>query len=324
MTDPIMTTLIRDGVLDLGDIQLDCYIARDDQGKLLRLLSQRKLVEALGRRLVGGGGHGVQSILRTGALENYVTASLTCFLQPYTWKTSRGIHPKAYRAELLAEICELYLCARDAGVLHPWQVHIAERCDKMMRAFARVGIVALVDEATGFQEDRPKDMLRELYAIFLQEQPDVMRTMYTEEFFRVVFKLYGRPYHPRERPPLFAGFISRAVYKHIPDPLYEWVKEKNPVIRDDIQRRYRHHQFFKDGEGTRLIRRQIDRVIDAANGVGCRKDRLEEFWGLLNNMCGKAGVKRRAWETTQLDMGFDDLPMFSYVSSPDGTMGRAS
>ena len=57
-----------------------------------------------------------------------------------------------YRAELLPDVCEVYLKAREAGVLPTNQKHVAKQAEILMRGLAHVGIIALVDEATGFQE----------------------------------------------------------------------------------------------------------------------------------------------------------------------------
>ncbi|HEY6335375.1 MAG TPA: hypothetical protein VI113_05760 [Alphaproteobacteria bacterium] len=44
----------------------------------------------------------------------------------------------------------------DAGVLAVNQKHIAAKAKMLMRDLARVGIIAMVDEATGYQEVRDK------------------------------------------------------------------------------------------------------------------------------------------------------------------------
>ena len=46
----------------------------------------------------------------------------------------------------------MYLAARDARKLKPGQAKLAEMAEIIVRASAKVGIVALVDEATGYQK----------------------------------------------------------------------------------------------------------------------------------------------------------------------------
>jgi len=53
-------------------------------------------------------------------------------------------------------LCETVLQARKDGKLQSQQMHIAEQCEILVRGFARVGIIALVDEATGYQDYRSR------------------------------------------------------------------------------------------------------------------------------------------------------------------------
>ena len=78
---------------------------------------------------------------------------------PIRFRIPTGSLANAYPATLLADLCDVVIDARNAGVLQKQQMHIAERCDQLMRGFARVGIIGLVDEATGYQEIRSNALL---------------------------------------------------------------------------------------------------------------------------------------------------------------------
>lgn len=67
----------------------------------------------------------------------------------YRWKQKVNW----YEATVLADICDAFLEARKHENLSSRQRIIAEQCEVLMRSFARVGIIALVDEATGYQYD---------------------------------------------------------------------------------------------------------------------------------------------------------------------------
>ena len=75
-----------------------------------------------------------------------------------------------YEAEILTDICDAVLAAREAGALRADQLHIARQCEILVRGFARVGIIALVDEATGFQRDRTKDALARILEAFVAKE----------------------------------------------------------------------------------------------------------------------------------------------------------
>jgi len=75
---------------------------------------------------------------------------------PIKFITRQGVIGHGYEATALADMCDVILDARKAGILAPQRLHIADQCEILVRSFARVGIIALIDEATGFQEDRAR------------------------------------------------------------------------------------------------------------------------------------------------------------------------
>ena len=67
-----------------------------------------------------------------------------------------------FPARFLADICDAVLEAREAGMLDSQQTRLAQRCELLVRGFARIGIIALVDEATGYQRIREERALAKL------------------------------------------------------------------------------------------------------------------------------------------------------------------
>jgi hypothetical protein len=91
-------------------------------------------------------------------LTPYVTEDLKYRAEnPVVFRTSKGGITNGYEATILADICDAVLEARRAGALQKQQLHIAAACEVLMRSFARVGIIALVDEATGYQKVWTRD-----------------------------------------------------------------------------------------------------------------------------------------------------------------------
>jgi len=58
-------------------------------------------------------------------------------------------------ATKLIEICDKYMEAAELEMLKPSQGKLAKQAGIIMRSCAKIGIIALVDEATGFQKLRP-------------------------------------------------------------------------------------------------------------------------------------------------------------------------
>jgi hypothetical protein len=75
-----------------------------------------------------------------------------------------------YPAEILPMVCEVYLDARDKGALQANQASAALTAYVLMRGLARVGIIALVDEATGYQEVRARQELQPILEAYVQAE----------------------------------------------------------------------------------------------------------------------------------------------------------
>src|SRR5207247_10904552 len=124
------------------------------------------------------------------ALENlkpFVTKELESSTYPILFKPVQGSKAWGYRAELLPQVCDVYLKARDAGVLLKSQEKFARACDLLMRALAHVGIIALVDEATGYQEFRDRHALQALLDRYLRKELAAWAQRFPDECYQNIF-----------------------------------------------------------------------------------------------------------------------------------------
>ena len=156
-----------DTPLHVADITLDAYVLEDGT----RLLSQGGFLAALGRsRRPNTRNPGVPPMLVGAALAPFLTPDIMEAAQPIVFRTPNGVRAYGYRAELLPKVCEVYLKARDAGPVPPSQRPAVIRADILMRAFATVGIIALVDEATGYQDIRARNALAGILEAFVDKE----------------------------------------------------------------------------------------------------------------------------------------------------------
>ena len=148
-----------DRPLVLDDIEIPCYVLEDET----RVLAQRGMVSGLGMARGGsshGGGDRLAHFVCQKTLKPFVSKDLIAVTTgPLKFKTPHGGMANGYPATLLVDICTAVLLARDAGALTKQQQHIAQRCDALIRSLAKVGIIALVDEATGYQRIREERAL---------------------------------------------------------------------------------------------------------------------------------------------------------------------
>lgn len=231
-----------DHPLVIGDIQIPCYVVEGD----VRVLTQRGLQTGIGMSTSGGSGGAHRMAL---FIEALAEKGIDCkdlakrIKNPIPFR-AKGVNRTAYgyEATILADICDAVLAARKAGLLAPQQVHIAEHCELLVRGFARVGIIALVDEATGFQKDRKKDALTQILEAFIAKELQPYLPTFPSEFYEGMFRLRGLNYPTDsvKRPPYFGHLTNDIVYKRIAPGVLEELKKITPR---DAAGRHKHKLF---------------------------------------------------------------------------------
>jgi len=176
----------------------------------------------------------------------------------------KGKKSIGYKAELLPQVCSVFIDADDNGVLLPNQKHIAQKCKILLRGFATVGIIALVDEVTGYQTDRARHALEEILEQFISKELNKWAKTFPDEFYQEMFRLRGWQYIPLnvKRPALIGKLTNNIVYERVapavldPDEL----KILNPK-NEKGHRRHRHHQWLTSDIGHPRLREHIAAVI---------------------------------------------------------------
>lgn len=90
----------------------------------------------------------------------YINQDLMEVIKREQYLDNSGSELEGYDAAILPLVCDAYLKARQDGALKTNQMDTAQKAEILVRSLAKVGIIALVDEATGYQEIRPKDALQ--------------------------------------------------------------------------------------------------------------------------------------------------------------------
>lgn len=250
---PIAT---HEGVIMLGDCVIPCHVLDDGT----RMLTQRGFLEALGRHPKASvrsryKEDRVAPILYGNALKPFISRELAAKTQPITFRTRAG-YAKGYRADALPGVCEMYLKARDAGVLNKNQEHIGTQADILMRALAHVGIIALVDEATGYQDQRAGDALARILEAFVAKELRKWVATFPSNYFKELCRLRGWAFKENYRLPRFAGKLTDdLVYKRLAPGVRDELQRVNPVV--DGKRRGKHHQWLTPDVGNPKLQEHL-------------------------------------------------------------------
>ncbi len=254
-----------------------------------RVLTQESFLEALGRsgrpkagtgtsRLIGGSGGGLPPFLSAANLEPFISEELRQTATPILFRNKQGGRGVGYDAQLLPMVCEVYLKARDAhlesleaaeregngakgGILQHMQFALVKASDLLTRGLARVGIVALVDAATGFNEQQTRDELTRILEAYIAPELMQWTKKFPDEFFKQVFKIHSWKYQPgsTKRPQYVGKFINEFVYEQLPPGVLDELRRRNPVTEAGY-RRHKHTQFLTVDTGNDHLDKQITAV----------------------------------------------------------------
>lgn len=250
-----------DHPLKIGDIEIPCYVLENGQ----RVLVQRAVVNAIGisrGSSSGAGGDRLAKFISGKILKPFIPNALTEVTKnPIKFKTPNGNLAHGYEATILADICEAILQARIEGVLQKQQEHIAEQCEILMRGFARVGIIALVDEVTGYQEVRDRNELNRILEKYIAKELLPWTKRFPDEFYEQLFRLLNWQYSPlsASRPGYVGTLTNRLVYEKLPPGVLDELRDKNPSEKG--RRKHKHHQFLTEDIGNPHLEKHIASVI---------------------------------------------------------------
>jgi hypothetical protein len=233
-----------DQPLRIGDIELECYVLDDGT----RVLTQATFLEALGRHRKAnvrreGNEAQLPAILQGKAINPFISEEVREKSRPITFRLPSGGRASGYNAELLPQVCEVYLKARDANALPKNQEHVAKRAEILVRGLAHVGIIALVDEATGYQELRTRDALAQILEAFIDKELQAWVRTFPADFYRELFRLRDLDYESGnvKRPQYFGILTNNIVYDRLAPGVLDELRIVTP--RDESGRR--KHKFFQ-------------------------------------------------------------------------------
>ena len=253
---------INDGALVIGDGEIRCAVLADGR----RVLAQQTVLRTLGRARsakgrTGGATGGIPPFLAAANLQEFISEELRGLFDPVPYRPLTGGRAFGYRAEILPMVCDVYLAARKAEKLTKAQEPIAEICEILVRSLAKVGIIALVDEATGYQEVRARDELRRILEMYVQAELRPWVKMFPDEFFQEIYRLQGWDYRPgsAKRTPYVGKLINKYIYEQLPPGVLDDLRERNPRTEKGY-RRHKHHQYLTADTGNTHLDRQISTV----------------------------------------------------------------
>jgi len=249
-----------EGELHLGSVSVDSAVLKDGR----RVLLSRAFLEALGRPWKGSYQRtGMPSFLDAKNLKPFITPELYEVLEPVEYVNLRGQRAQGYRAELLPLVCDVYLSARAAGgTLTANQAPIAQAAEVLTRSLSKIGVIALVDEATGYQQARARDELQAILSHYIAEELLPWAKRFPDSYYEQLHRVWGWPYKPGDyqRNAYIGKLTNWLIYEQLPKGVLEELRSRNPKDPNTGRRKRTHHEHLTEDVGHQNLENQIRAV----------------------------------------------------------------
>lgn len=284
--------------LKLGELEIPCYVLEDGT----RVFSGRGMQKALGSQSKSG--EWIQSFIKKIVSSTDISTGEISIIDrisnPIKFKrpdaggsqsTTNG-----YEVTLLIDICSLIIDKNRAGEYN--EEIILRNADIIIRSVAKVGIIALVDEATGYQYDREKDELQKILKAYISEELLSWQKRFPDIFYKELFRLNGWDFTIngiKKRPSVIGKWTNTLIYKQLPNGVLEELKSKTP--KSDVgNKTARYHQYLTLDIGEPNLTAQINQIVTLFQ----LSDNMKHMWNQFEKL------KFRQQGQLEIPFNFDD------------------
>ncbi len=266
-------TATHEGVLTIGNLELPVAVLSDGR----RVLTASAMLTALGRPYKGSYKRTeLPSFLSAANLKPFITDELRDVLQPIEFRGTKG-QGTGYLAEILPLVCDAYLRAREAGKVRGVQANVARQAEVLVRSLSKVGIRALVDEATGYQSIRPQDALQQYLQLLIKSELAAWVKKFPDEFYENIYKLKAWPWPgmSKNRYSVVAHYTRDLVYERMAPGLLQELEKKSPK-NEKGQRSNLLQEWLSTDIGDPMLAQHLHSLImfqrlALANGYGWKR-----------------------------------------------------
>ena len=226
--------------LKLGNLELPCYVLENG----MRVFSGRGIQSAIGAKTTSGAW--ISRFINSKPIQmNLLTGTLEKLNNPIPFKRNNAGGSQSttygYEATLLIDLCNAII---DAGSDRQFDIdeEYVKNATIIIRAVAKVGIIALVDEVTGYdkEKNRAKDELQNYLKQFISQEAAKWVKTFDDSFFEMLYKLHDWSWSKTHKHPGIVGYwINDIVYERLgPMVLTEFKKAREATGKGKL------HQYL--------------------------------------------------------------------------------
>lgn len=255
-----------DRPLRLGAVEIPCYVLSDGT----RLLAQRGLQSGIGMSEGGGpgGARKIAAFMARLAEKGIDVMGLVARINsPIRFMPPRGGNPAhGYEATILPDICAVIIDADQKEKLDPRLKRLAERAALLQHGFSTVGIIALVDEATGYQAVRDRDALQTILDRYIGKELAKWAKRFPDHFYEQMFRLKGWRYNPgsSRRPIAMANVTIDLVFDRIGPGLTKDLRQRRDEIFETTGKKGKLHDVLTPDVGHPALQHHLSGLTFSA------------------------------------------------------------
>jgi hypothetical protein len=159
-------------------------------------------------------------------------------------------------------VCNVWLKAREAGALQAQQLAKAQHAEILIRGLAQTAIVALIDEATGYEKVRPQGALQAYLELVIRKELAAWAKRFPDEFYENIYRLRGWkwPGMQKNRFSVVAHYTRDLVYERLGPGILQELERKAPK-NDKGQRPNRLHQWLTEDIGHPMLAQHMHTLL---------------------------------------------------------------
>lgn len=248
------------GQVKIGDKWIPCAVLYPESENPIRVFWQREIVGLLTGNKKGGFERYLKAVnLQPYLPDKFKEKLLSETVMPMKIAGRAGI-AQSFEATDLIDICQMYMKADRAGVIHQSQNDLVTQSEIIVFAFAKLGVVAVIDEATNYQYVRDRFALNRLLDRYIDdEKAKVWAKKFPDNFYREIFRLNNWEFNPagfHKRPGVVGKWTKELIYARFPTPILTKLEDLNPMTKHGY-RKWRHHQFLTEDVGNLELQEYI-------------------------------------------------------------------
>lgn len=295
----LRVAVTKEGVIRIGESEFQTYVLDDET----RVIARASFARAIGRTGKVKGGRDfdeqfqVPVFLSAENLRPFFPSDFEKNMQPVFFSYG-GMNMIGYRAELLPDVCDIFADAEFERKLRPNQKHIAKACRLLSRGLTRVGIIGLVDEATGYQRIRAANALALILEQFIAKELQPWVHTFPESFYEELFRLrrIAFPSSSIKRPQYFGHLTNDIIYDRIAPGLKEELRNTVPKTTTG-RRKHQFHRLLTPDMGHPKLREHlasVTTIMKLSSDYADFKSKLDR-------------IHPRYGDTIPMDFGYEGL-----------------